>query len=69
MAGGCVPYGEGTVKLQVEDMRNITMEVENKNIVDNVIHAYMLQIYLKSGLKYLGRRGGNSDKKINATDT
>ena len=36
---GYVPYEEGTINLQVEDMSKIAMEVEKKNTVDDVIHA------------------------------
>ena len=39
MTGLYVPYEEGKANLQVEDMINITMEVENKNTVDDKIHA------------------------------
>ena len=57
MAGGRVQYGEGAVNLQVEDMSNITMEVEKKNTVDDIIHACMLKLSLKAGLKIFGKKG------------
>ena len=63
MIGGLVPYEEGTVNLQVEDMIKITMEVEKKNTADAVIHACMLQSSLKAGLKKFGKKGGEGDSQ------
>ena len=57
MSDGYVPYEEGAVNLQVEDMIKITMKVEKKNAVDNVIHACMLQLSLKSVLKIFYKKG------------
>ena len=51
MAGGLVPGEECSVYFQVEDMRKITMEVEKMNTVDDVIHACVLRLSLKTGLK------------------
>ena len=56
MEGGREKYEEGTVNLQVEDMSKITMQVEKKNTVDNVIHACMLQLSLKAGLNIFGKK-------------
>ena len=39
MAGGRVPYEEGKLNLQVEDMSRFIMEVEKKNTVDDAIHS------------------------------
>ena len=57
MAGGRIPYEEVAVNLQVEDMIKITMKVEKKNAVDDVIHACMLQLSLKAGLNIFGEKG------------
>ena len=57
MAGGGVLYEEVEVNFQVEDMSKITMEVENKNTVDDLINACMLQLFLKAGLKRFGKKG------------
>ena len=38
-------------------MSNVTMEVENKNIFDSVVHACMPKISLKAGLNIFGEKG------------
>ena len=38
-------------------MIKITIEVEKNNTVGNVIHACMLQLYLKAGLKIFYKKG------------
>ena len=63
MAGVSVPYEEGKVNLQVEDMIKITMKVEKKNTVENAIHAYMLELSLKAGLKRFGKKGEEYSQK------
>ena len=63
MAGGSVPYKKGAVNIQVEDMSNITMEFENKNTVDDVINACMLQLYLKYDQERFGNKGGEAVQK------
>ena len=67
---GRVPHEEGTMKLQSEVMSKIskiTMKVEKNNTLDNVIHAFILQLALKASLNSFGNGGGCT--KINATDT
>ena len=63
MAGGCVPYEDGSVNLHVEDMSKITMEVEKMNTVDDVIHACVLRLSLKTGLKKFGKKGDEEAQK------
>ena len=61
--GVSVPYEEGAVNLQVEYMSNITMEIENNNTVDDVIHAYMLQLSIKADLNRFGNKGEEAAQK------
>ena len=63
IAGGRVPYEEGTLNFQVEDMSNITTEVEKNNTFDDVIHACMFQISLKDGLKRFGKKEEDAGQK------
>ena len=63
MPVGRVLYEEGTVNPQVEKNSNMTMEVENKNTVDDVIHACMLQLSLKSVLKRFVKKGEEAAQK------
>ena len=63
MTGGLVPYTEVEVNLQVEDMIKITIEVENKNTVDDVIHSCMLQLSIKDSLKIFGQEEEEAAQK------
>ena len=58
-----VTYEEGAVKLQVEDMSKITMEVEKKNTIYDLIHACMLQLSLNDGLKIFYDKGKEDSQK------
>ena len=63
MSYGRVPYEEGTVNFQVEYTRNVTMEVYKENIVDDMIHACMLQLSIKAYLKRFGNKGEEAAQK------
>ena len=57
------PYEEGAFNLQVEYTKNITMGVEIKNTIEKVIHACMLQLYIKAGIKIFGKKQEESAQK------
>ena len=62
-AGRSVKSEDVAVKLQVEYTSKITMEVEKKNTVDDVINACMLQLYLKYDQERFGNKGGEAVQK------
>ena len=63
MEGRHVQYEEGTVNLQVEDMRKINMEVKKNKTVNDVIYAHMLKLSLNAGLKRFGKKGEEASRK------